>query len=277
MDVTGEKVRSGVPVRKTIFRVSKMDCPAEEQLIRMKLEGMDHIHSLHFDIGNRRLEIYHEESYEGLLKALETLHLDTTFLSSGPAESSEIDHKDHGERRVLWQVLAINLFFFVLEIVTGFIARSMGLVADSLDMLADAIVYGLALLAVGGSPLRKKRIAVAAGYFQLVLGLLGFAEVMRRFIGHEEAPGFQLMILISVFALAGNAICLNLLQKAGSREAHMQASMIFTSTDVLVNAGVIVAGVFVYLTGSKLPDLIVGTAVFVLVVWGARRILRISR
>jgi Co/Zn/Cd efflux system component len=153
----------------------------------------------------------------------------------------------------------------------------MGLVADSLDMLADSIVYGLSLFAVGGTVVRKKRIAGAAGYFQLALAVLGFVEVIRRFVGHEDTPDFHLMIIISIFALAGNAVCLYLLQRSKSREAHMQASVIFTSTDVIVNLGVIVAGVLVYMTASKIPDLTVGTLVFILVGRGAYRILQLSK
>lgn len=160
---------------------------------------------------------------------------------------------------------------------TGFIADSMGLVADSLDMLADSIVYGLSLYAVGGTVSRKKAIAKAAGYFQLALAILGFAEVIRRFVGYGETPDFHLMIIISIIALAGNAICLYLLQKSESQEAHMKASMIFTSTDVIVNLGVIVAGAIVYLTDSKLPDLIVGAIVFALVGRGAYKILQLSK
>jgi Co/Zn/Cd efflux system component len=110
-----------------------------------------------------------------------------------------------------------------------------------------------------------------------VLAVLGFAEVIRRFVGHEETPDFRLMVIISLLALAGNAICLYLLQKSRNQEAHMQASMIFTSNDVIVNIGVIVAGIIVYLTASKLPDLIVGTIIFGLVGRGAYRILQLSK
>ena len=188
-----------------------------------------------------------------------------------------INDSHRQERRILWQVLAITFFFFTLEMLTGFIADSMGLVADSLDMLADSIVYGLSLYAVGGTVLRKKTIAKAAGYFLLVLAILGFAEVIRRFVGHGETPAFHLMIIISITALAGNAICLHLLQKSESQEAHMKASMIFTSTDVIVNLGVIVAGIIVYLTDSKVPDLTVGSIVFALVGRGAYKILQLSK
>ena len=263
---------------KTTFRISKMDCPSEEQMIRAKLEGMADIQALKFDIPGRQLEIYHATNrYEGFLATLESLQLDTTLISSETTEETVREDNHRQQRRVLWQVLAINFFFFALEIIFGLIAGSMGLVADSLDMLADSIVYGLSLLAVGGTAVLKKRIAAAAGYFQGVLALMGFVEVLRRFLGHGEAPDFITMIFISLLALAGNASCLYLLQKSKSKEAHMQASMIFTSMDVVVNIGVIVAGAFVYVTGSNMPDLIVGTIVFVLVTRGAYRILQLSK
>src|SRR5690606_17922609 len=101
--------------------------------------------------------------------------------------------------------------------------------------------------------------------FQLLLAIFGFTEVIRRFVGFEEIPAFQTMIIISILALIGNGLCLYLLQKSKSKEAHMQASMIFTSNDVIVNLGVIVAGGLVYLTNTKYPDLIIGTIVFAVV------------
>ena len=42
------------------------------------------------------------------------------------------------QRRTLRVVLAINTAMFVFEIVAGMLASSTGLIADSLDMLADA-------------------------------------------------------------------------------------------------------------------------------------------
>lgn len=83
------------------------------------------------------------------------------------------------------------------------------------------------------------------------------------------------MIVVSLFALIGNAVTLYLLQKSKSKEAHIQASMIFTSTVVIVNIGVMAAGALVYFTASNLPDLIVGTIVFVLVGIGSYRILKL--
>ena len=144
-------------------------------------------------------------------------------------------------------------------------------------MLADALVYGLSLLAVGATVSRKKRIAGISGYFQMILAVLGFSEVIRRFIGLDMPPDFQIMIIVSVFALMGNALCLYLLQKSKSEEAHMKASMIFTSNDVIINSGVILAAILVNVLNSNKPDLIIGTIVFIIVIRGAMRILKLSR
>lgn len=255
-----------------------MDCPSEEQMIRMKLADLTNINSLDFDIPNRQLTIFHTDNYDQIFQRLDNLKFDTSIIDSASAGDHQVSSNNTDrERKLLWQVLVINLFFFALELTTGFISNSMGLVADSLDMLADSIVYGLALFAVGGSMIRKKNIAKSAGYFQLTLAIFGFAEVIRRFVGLEKIPAFQTMIIISILALIGNGLCLYLLQKSKSNEAHMQASMIFTSNDVIVNLGVIVAGGLVYLTNSKYPDLIVGTIVFLIVGQGAFKILKLSK
>lgn len=264
-------------MKKTTFKISKMDCPSEEGIIKMKLGGLTNIKFLRFDIPNRLLEIYHTNNSDEIFNKLNSLNFGTSIVSSETV--NDFIHTDNSanERILLWKVLLINLFFFILELLTGFISNSMGLVADGLDMLADSIVYGLALFAVGGSIMRKNNIARISGYFQLLLAALGFSEVLRRFIGYEETPEYKTMIFISIFALTGNVICLYLLQKSKSTDSHMKASMIFTSNDVVVNLGVIFAGGLVYITKNKIPDLIIGTIVFILVGRGAFRILKLAK
>jgi Co/Zn/Cd efflux system component len=160
---------------------------------------------------------------------------------------------------------------------TGLISKSMGLVADSLDMLADAFVYGISLIAVGGTIRMKKNTAKLAGVLQFFLAMAGFAEVIRRFVSVETMPDYKMMIFISVLALTGNAICLYLLKKSESHEAHIRASKIFTENDVLINFGVITAGLLVMMFDSKLPDLVIGTIVFLVVFKAAIKIYRLGR
>ena len=264
-------------MQKTVFKISKMDCPSEENLIRMKLSDFSTIKNLDFDISNRKLTIFHTDKLNDIENALIELQLGSQKVSSEVTDQSNFEENTN-QRKLLWWVLGINFAFFLIEMTTGLISKSMGLVADSLDMLADAFVYGISLLAVGGTMIKKKRIAKIAGYAQIILAFIGFIEVLRRFLGVEQMPDFSTMIIVSVFALMANGVCLYLLQQSKSKEeAHMQASMIFTSNDVIINLGVITAGVLVYSLNSNLPDLIIGTIVFVLVVQGAFRILKLSK
>ena len=90
-------------------------------------------------------------------------------------------------------------------------------------------------------------------------------------------PNFQTMIIVSSLALIANSVCLYLLQKSKSDEVHMKASAIFTSNDVIINIGVIIAGILVQFTHSNKPDLLIGSIVFLIVVQGAFRILKLAK
>lgn len=254
-----------------------MDCPSEESMIRMKLEEVDGIKQLDFDIPNRKLTVFHAFDVFEVENAILQLNLGGKLLSTEETEQKEFETEKNQSRVLSW-VLLINFLFFVIEMTTGWLSKSMGLVADSLDMLADAFVYGISLLAVGATVVKKKKIARLAGYFQLILALAGLVEVIRRFVSKEMFPDFFTMIVVSVMALMANSICLLLLQKSkGKEEAHMKASMIFTSNDIIINAGVIVAGLLVHWLQTGLPDLIIGATVFVIVVRGAIRILKLGK
>jgi len=264
-------------MKKTIFEITKLDCPSEENLIRMKLEGISSIANLDFDIPNRKLTVFHKGNIEQIEQSVIELNLGGKKIST--EQTDKTDFKENtNQRKLLWTVLGINFAFFIIEMTTGLISKSMGLVADSLDMLADSFVYGLSLLAVGGTLIKKKKIAKLAGYFQITLAIIGFIEILRRFLGNEALPDFKTMIIISILALIANGICLYLMQQSKSKEeAHIKASLIFTSNDVIINLGVIIAGLLVNWFNSGIPDLIIGTIVFVLVIQGAFRILKLSK
>lgn len=263
-------------MQKTTFEIPKMDCPSEENLVRIKLDGRSEIRNLDFDIPNRRLTVFHDGQIEEIESSISDLNLGAKRIRT--EESDPLEFEEPTKQRTLLRiVLAINFAFFAIEMTTGLISKSMGLVADSLDMLADSFVYAISLFAVGGTLARKRSIAKLAGYFQITLAIVGFIEVIRRFVGVEEMPDFSTMIVISILALIANGVCLYLLQKAKSKEAHMQASTIFTSNDVIINLGVITAGLLVNWLNSNKPDLIIGVIIFAVVIQGAIKILKLAK
>lgn len=127
------------------------------------------------------------------------------------------------EAATLKILLAINAVMFVLELGVGWYAQSTGLVADSLDMFADAAVYGIALYAVGRAASIKLRAARLSGVLQVLLALGVLAEVVRRAL-HGSEPMSALMMGMGVVALAANVACMALLAKQREGGVHMRAS-----------------------------------------------------
>lgn len=264
------------------YRVPKMDCPSEERMIRLALESVPQLRSLRFDLTQRQLQAIHDGPAEPITARLTPLGLGAALTGTVPAsdadmggEESELDEASELEARTLKLLLAINGVMFVVELVMGLIAQSTGLLADSLDMFADAAVYGLALYAVGKAVQHKVRAAHMAGWLQMALALGALTEVGRRFFLGSE-PQSALMMGIAGLALVANVSCLWLISEQRDRGAHMQASWIFSSNDVLANVGVIIAGALVAWTHSPYPDLVIGTVIGLVVLNGARRILALK-
>lgn len=184
----------------------------------------------------------------------------------------EVEIKDQSQRQVLYWLLGINATMFVIEMGIGLLADSTALIADSLDMLADAVVYGVALYAIGKSLLHKANAARISGFFQMALGLLIIIDIVRRSIyGSEPVSG--LMMAMGAVALVANVICLVIIRKQRNEEVHMRASWIFSANDVIANLGVISAGVLVFWLDSRWPDLVIGVIVSCVVLRGAKMIL----
>ena len=185
----------------------------------------------------------------------------------------EIEIKNKEEIRVLIILLSINAVMFLLEITLGIISESTALIADSLDMLADATVYGIGLYAVGRPLLAKIRAAYISGIFQIILGASVTIDVFRRLLWGSE-PESLLMISIGIVALVANVICLKLISKHREGEVHMRASWVFSKNDVIANLGIIIGGLLVYTLESRHPDLVVGLAISIIVIRGGIHIIK---
>lgn len=186
---------------------------------------------------------------------------------------NEFEEAAELERRTLWMLLAINGVMFVIEALTGVFADTAGVLADSLDMLADATVYAVALYAVGRSSRIQMGAATASGIVQITLGVGVLIDVVRRFVVGSE-PVSALMMAVGAIALVANVTCLMLISKHRDGGIHMRASWIFSANDVVANIGVILSGALVLLLGSRIPDLIIGAVIAVIVIRGGVSILR---
>ena len=260
----------------TTFLIPKMDCPCEEQMIRLTLSSLS-ISKFDFDIPARKVIITHLEEPQVVLEKLIPLGFGAQIISTELSTSeNEEESNDSHQKRVLWILLILNGLMFFIEGIVGWLDNSAGLMADGLDMLSDAVVYGIALFAVGKAANNKLKAAQFAGVVEIILALVTFGRVAYQ-VYYSYFPQPESMIGISLLALAVNVYSLFIIRKEKDKGVHMKASYIFSANDVIANLGVIVAGFLVIYFNSPLPDWIIGIIIGFVVLSGAIRILKLKK
>jgi Co/Zn/Cd efflux system component len=170
-------------------------------------------------------------------------------------------------------VLIINSGMFVAEAAAGLLAGSAALLADSLDMLGDALVYGVSLAVIGRSSRARAGAATLKGAVMLLFGLAVLAEVAYKLLT-RHTPDASIMSIMAAVALVANSICLVLLTRHRADDINMRSAWICSRNDLAANVGVIFAGAGVFLTNTIWPDIIVGLLITGLFLVSASRVLR---
>jgi cation diffusion facilitator family transporter len=179
----------------------------------------------------------------------------------------------HG--RVLWIVLANNAVMFLVEGWAGLVVHSTSLLADALDMLGDALIYGFSLFVLARSARWQAGAALAKGAFMLILGLGVLGEAIYKGF-HPVMPGVETMGVIGGVALAANLVCFFLLYRHRGDNLNMSSTWLCSRNDLIANVGVLLAAAGSYLLASRWPDIIVGAMIASLFLSSALGVLRQS-
>lgn len=180
------------------------------------------------------------------------------------------------QRRMLWAVLGVNATMFVVEFGAGVMAGSTALLGDSLDMLGDAMVYALSLVVIAKSVRWKAVSAGIKGTVMLFFGVLVLLEAIHKLVS-GVAPASTLMMIIGFIALLANIACLLLLTRHREDDVNMKSAWVCSRNDLVANAGVIGAGIAVFVTQSVWPDIVVGGAIALLFLHSSVGVLRDAR
>jgi cation diffusion facilitator family transporter len=191
------------------------------------------------------------------------------------AKTSELAALRLRQGRVLVTVLAVNLTMFGVEFGAGLLAGSTALLADSLDMLGDSLVYGFSLFVLHRSLAWRARAALMKGLVMAAfgLGVLVEAAFSVRAGGPPLVPA---MAAIGMLALLANAFCFSLLWRHRGDDINLRSTWLCSRNDLIANGAVLVAAVLVAWSGSRWPDLIVGAGIAVLFLRTASSVLRES-
>ncbi len=164
------------------------------------------------------------------------------------------------QKRVLWVVLVINLVMFFVEGVSGWIADSNALMADALDMLGDAAIYGFSLFVILSRPDWNPKVSLVKGVVMSLFALWVLGEAVYRAL-FPVLPGSVVMGAVGALALAANVVCAVLLLRHRNDDLNMRSTWLCTRNDVLANVGVLAAAAGVAWTKANWPDLLVGVII----------------
>lgn len=179
-------------------------------------------------------------------------------------------------RRALWTALAINLAFFLGEIVAGAVAGSAALQADALDFFGDAANYAISLGVIGLAVVWRSRAALVKGGTMLAFALW----VLGLTAWHAWAgtlPEARTMGVVGVAALLANGAVALMLYRYRSGDANMRSVWVCSRNDAIGNAAVLLAAAGVFGTRTGWPDVIVAAIMAGLGLQGGWQIVRQAR
>ncbi len=188
-------------------------------------------------------------------------------------KACEVETLQREQSRILWAVLGINGTMFGLELTVGFLAGSVALLADSLDMLGDTLVYGFSLFVVAKSARWRTRAALLKGGIMATFGLIVLGQASYRLLV-PTVPESYLMGAMGLLALVANATCLYLLTRHKNDDLNMRSTWLCSRNDIVANVGVIAAAALVFVTHTPWPDLIVSLLIMAVFLQSAVYVLR---
>jgi Co/Zn/Cd efflux system component len=170
-------------------------------------------------------------------------------------------------------VLWINAAMFLAELVAGLVAHSTALLADSVDMLGDAILYGFSLHVIGRGPQWQARGALLKGGIMTAFGVAVLVEIVTK-LARGLTPEASIMWGTALVALLANSAVLAILWRLRDEDINMRSAWLCSRNDVIVNGGVLLAALGVSLTASAWPDILVGLTIAVLFAVSAAAVIR---
>ncbi|HEY3279839.1 MAG TPA: cation diffusion facilitator family transporter [Gemmatimonadales bacterium] len=189
--------------------------------------------------------------------------------------------------RRLRTALAITAAVMVAEVVGGWLAGSLALLADAGHMLADAAALGLALFAshVAQRPATAQR-SFGLLRFEILAALVNGAVLLAIAVGigleawrRLHAPALvdgRLLLAIAGVGLFANVVTVRLLHAGHEHSLNQRGAYLHVLGDLLGSVGALTAGAVVVTTGWTLADPIISVLIGLLVLGSAWRLVKES-
>jgi cobalt-zinc-cadmium efflux system protein len=179
--------------------------------------------------------------------------------------------------------ILLTSFYFIVEVVGGFLSGSLSLLGDAGHMLRD--VFSL-LITLGAIKIAKRlptktktfgyhRVEILAAFINGLL-LVGisiwiFSEAIERFANPIPVKS-SLMFSVAFIGLIANLYVASKLH--GSDDLNIKAAFLHVFTDTLASVGVVLASVWIFFTGQTIVDPIIGVIIATFVLASAFTVIR---
>ena len=184
-------------------------------------------------------------------------------------------HADLLGRRALVIAFVINLVMMTVDLWYGLMMNSASLLGDAANNSGDVFILGSSILVLSSTTEVKNRLALFKGIIMTVFGLWAFYHVYLGLMGESNLTG-GIISLIGVMSLAGNSAVAFMMYKHQHKDINFLSAFICCRNDAIASAGIILAGLLVMFTGSFWPDVVIGTAIAIIVCHGGIKIIRLS-
>lgn len=175
-------------------------------------------------------------------------------------------------RKALWIAFGLNLTMFMVEIVMGVRSGSISLLSDSLDFFGDSANYLISLVVLPMALNIRAKASLLKGATMGGFGLFILSTTLYCWF-YGEIPSHSEMSVVGVLALLTNLLALWVLYRFRDGDSNMRGVWLCSRNDAIGNVAVILAGVAVYVTQSKYPDLIVAFVLAFLAIQAAKEII----
>ena len=177
------------------------------------------------------------------------------------------------KRNILVWVLIINTSMFFIEAIYGWFAQSNALMADALDMLGDAAIFGFSLYVIRLNTIWQSRAGFIKGIIMAIFAIGVLTNTFYRSF-NPIIPEVTTMGVVGFMALASNLLCAVMLLSFRDTDVNMRSAWLCSRNDVLANLGVLLAAAGVAWTNSPWPDLVVGISISTLILKSAIEVMR---
>lgn len=229
-------------------------------------------------------------------------------MNTSPKCEAEHEHKNHAhdhdhsenshshifkfrsvEKKKLIISLIITAVVMVIELVGGFLTRSIALISDAGHMFTHCFAIGIGLGAIiiaqrppchhitFGMYRAEVLAAFINGIFLLFIVVLIIIEAIQRLLNPVEVFGLE-MLMIGFIGLFTNIASIYILHGTYKNNLNIKSVFYHLIADAFASVGVVVAAVIIFYTGFYLIDPIVSIGISIIIlIWAIGILIESSR